>query len=194
MTVWFIVPWGRGIWYLLETISETVMTAWWIVPWGRRILISSWNPIRNPNDCMVNSLWYVEVTCSGYMICRSNMFWLTPYIYIHTYIEHKSIVAVWHGTEFPGIYAILGLGKPRGLCVILYFTFFSVCLSLKIPRLLGHTWRHGTSRTFRHLSDLATPSSAEYGAPKGTRWRSGRYHVRGMLNIRGMGVVSCIPK
>ena len=126
MTVWFIVPWGRGIWYLLETISETVMTAWWIVPWGRRILISSWNPIRNPNDCMVNSLWYVEVTCSGYMICRSNMFWLTPYIYIYIYIyiEHKSIVAVWHGTEFPGIYAILGLGKPRGLCVILYFTFF----------------------------------------------------------------------
>ena len=54
------------------------MTVWLIVPWGRGTFLSSWNPIRNPSDCMVNSIWYVEATCSCYMICRSNMFWLTP--------------------------------------------------------------------------------------------------------------------
>ena len=42
------------------------------------ILISSWNPIRNPSDCIVNSIWYVEATCSDFMICRSNIFWLAP--------------------------------------------------------------------------------------------------------------------
>ena len=61
------------------------------------------------NDCMVNSIGYAEATCSGKH--PSNI------------IEHKIRPVVWRRTEFPGIYAILGLGKPRGLCVILYFFF-----------------------------------------------------------------------
>ena len=128
------------------------MTAWLIVPWGRRILISSWNPIRNPNDCMVNSLWYVEVTCSGYMICRSSMFWLTPYIYI----EHKILVAVWHGTEFPGIYAILGLGKPRGLCVILYFTLFIFFAYVFLWKYQDFWGTHGAMAPGGHSGTSAT--------------------------------------
>ena len=70
--------WWLWFWYLLETLLETRMIVWLIVPWGRGTLISSWNPIRNPNDCMDCFILYVEATCSSYMIYRSNMFWLTP--------------------------------------------------------------------------------------------------------------------
>ena len=97
-TAWLTVPCGRGLWYLLETLQETPMTVWLTVPWGRGIWISFWNPIRSPNSWMVNSIGYVEATCSGYMICRSNMFWLTP----SNTTEHKILPVVWRRTEFPG--------------------------------------------------------------------------------------------
>ena len=32
--------------YLLETPKEILMTVWLILPWGRGILMSSGNPIR----------------------------------------------------------------------------------------------------------------------------------------------------
>ena len=64
------------------------------------------------NDCMVNSIGYVEATCSGKHPINI--------------IEHKIRPVVWRRAEFPGIYAILCLGKPRGLCVILYIWFIYV--------------------------------------------------------------------
>ena len=61
------------------------------------------------NNCMVNSIGYVEATCSGKHPINI--------------IEHKIRPVVWRRAEFPGIYAILCLGKPRGLCVTLYIRF-----------------------------------------------------------------------
>ena len=72
-----ISPWNP-IRNILKAYKNPLMTVWEIVPWGRGILIYAWNPVRNPHDCMVSSIWYLEATCSGYMIRRSTMFWLTP--------------------------------------------------------------------------------------------------------------------
>ena len=52
-----------------------------------------WYLLRNPHHCMVNSVGYVEATCSGKH--PSNI------------IEHKILAVVWRRTEFPGIYAII---------------------------------------------------------------------------------------
>ena len=47
MTVWLIVPWGRADFDIFLKPYKK-MIVWLILPWGRRILISSWNPKRNP--------------------------------------------------------------------------------------------------------------------------------------------------
>ena len=52
MTVWLIG--AAGFLYIPETLWETLMTVSLIVPRGLGIFISSWNPVRNPNDSMVN--------------------------------------------------------------------------------------------------------------------------------------------
>ena len=93
MTVRLIVPWGRGT--LISSwnpIRNSSMIVWLIVPWGRGTLISSWIRIRNPHDCRVNSMWYVEATCSGYMICRSTT---CSGQHPSNIIEHKTLPVVW---------------------------------------------------------------------------------------------------
>ena len=81
---------------------------------------------------MVHSIWYVEATCSGCKMREGNMFWSTP----SNIIQHKILSVVWRCTEFPGIYAVLGLGKPRGLCVFIvhHSTLYSNHSKLYISR------------------------------------------------------------
>ena len=101
---------------------------------------------------MVHSIWYVEATCSGCKMREGNMFWSTP----SNIIQHKILSVVWRCTEFPGIYAVLGLGKPRGLCVFIvhHSTLYSNHSKLYISRYIHNHPHLTSSRWTPHLWDL----------------------------------------
>ena len=119
---WWIVLWGRELWYLLEALEKT-LTAAWSIP----------NNMCIEGPCLV--IWYVEATCSGWRpkniheqkSCRCLTLCRIPWYSLHSGLGQTS-----------SSFGICGYNEPTAINLIARCPYQALTYNIWMPKPIHH--------------------------------------------------------